>query len=151
MDLVQELLNVQAKYGELTAANVLKAAKFKKSPLHNCFDWNDTDAAAKWRLHQANMLIVKAEVTITPHENRTVKAFVSVRVSEDKPRHFVHVPEAMNDNALAAQIFDQLAEKIERIEQQLENMQLLYGATKKALREAKRPIQRRAKSLRKSA
>ena len=38
MDLVQELLNVQAKYGELTAANVLKAAKFKKSPLHNCFD-----------------------------------------------------------------------------------------------------------------
>ena len=63
----------------------------------------------------------------------------------------MHVPEAMNDNALAAQIFDQLAEKIDRIEQQLENMQLLYGATKKALREAKKPIQRRAKTLRKSA
>lgn len=151
MDLVQELLNIQAKYGELTAANVLKAAKFKKSPLHDYFDWNNDEAAAKWRLHQANKLIVKAKVTITPTEDRTVNAFISVRTTEDGPKQFVHVPDAMSDNMLAAQIFEQLSEKIIKIEEQLMAMQLLYGATKKALKAAKKPIQKQAKSLRKAS
>ena len=89
-------MSIQDKYGELTAANVLKEATKKRHPLHNYFDWNETDAAKKWRLHQANKLIVRAKVTITPHEERTVHAFVSIN-EEDMPARFVHVPDAISD------------------------------------------------------
>ena len=149
MDLVQELLSIQDKYGELTAANVLKEATKKRHPLHNYFDWNETDAAKKWRLHQANKLIVRAKVTITPHEEKTVHAFVSIN-EEDMPARFVHVPDAISDDMLAAQIFEQLENRIERIEMQLMAMKQLQGATKDALKQAKKAIAKRAKTLRKT-
>jgi chaperonin cofactor prefoldin len=51
---------------------------------------------------------------------------------------------------LAAQIFEQLEQRIERIEMQLMAMKQLQGATRDALKEAKKAIAKRAKTLRKA-
>ena len=40
-----------------TPAQILDKARDSKSELHKCFDWNDSEAAEKWRLHQARNVV----------------------------------------------------------------------------------------------
>ena len=149
IDITSELLNIQNKHGMLTAEGVLKEAKKKRHPLHNHFDWDDTTAGKRWRVHQANMLIAQAKVTVVDHEETRVHAFVSVKTEEG--RQFVYTADAMGDNRLLLQIFDQLNTRIENIQEQLASMDLLKGAVKKALEVAKKPISKQRAKLKKAS
>ena len=63
------------KSGRITAHAVLDAARPASSPIHDCFDWDDSEAAEKWRLEQARELIrrVKIELVYQEVSVRTVK------------------------------------------------------------------------------
>lgn len=39
--------------GSATTKQILDKARDEKTELHKCFEWNDTEAAEKWRMHQA--------------------------------------------------------------------------------------------------
>lgn len=67
--------------GLLPAEAVVDAARSPTSPLHDRFEWDDSVAAHAHRLTQARRLI--ASVTITPTENRTVRAWVSLQSDRD--------------------------------------------------------------------
>ena len=41
---------------EVTAEEVVNAARDESSELHKCFEWNDSAAAEKWRTQQARLL-----------------------------------------------------------------------------------------------
>lgn len=58
------LIAKQAK-GRLTPESVVADAKFNNSPLHHLFEWSDTEAARKYRLHQARQLIASVKVNVT--------------------------------------------------------------------------------------
>ncbi len=146
-DLTEELLKIQSTYGTLSAGLVLKEAKKKRHPLHVYFNWDDSDAAKKWRLHQANMLIVRAQIVVTDHEERTVNAFISVN-SEDG-REFVHTATAINNDQILLQIFSQLEARMNTIEDHLQSLQLLSGTSRKAIETAKLPITKKRKQLEK--
>ena len=72
------------KKGRITAHAVLDAARPASSPIHDCFDWNDSEAAEKWRLEQARELIrrVKIELVYQEVSVRTVK-YVADPASSD--------------------------------------------------------------------
>lgn len=144
-DVTEELLKIQKSYGALSAVYVLKEAKKKKHPLHQYFNWNDSSAAKKWRLHQANMLIARAQIIITDHEERTVSAFISVNRNEG--RQFVHTAEAINNDELTLQIFTQLESRMESLQDQLQSLNLLKGTSKSALKIAKAPITKKREQL----
>ena len=65
--------------GILRAEDVVNEAENPRHPLHDRFDWNDTSAAAQWRIHQARQII---RVTVTSAsvggKNVTMRAFVSL-------------------------------------------------------------------------
>ena len=66
--------------GVLQPQTVVEAARDPKSPLHDSFDWDDTEAASKWRLHQARQLIrvlVRYE-PVTGGKTVPVRVFVSL-------------------------------------------------------------------------
>ena len=60
----QELLQALAKQngGILTAEAVVAAARPEESPLHDSFEWDDSEASRLWRLHQARNIILKIKV-----------------------------------------------------------------------------------------
>ena len=149
IDITSELLRIQDKQGVLTAEGVLKEAKKKRHPLNSYFDWDDTTAGKRWRLHQANMLIAQARVTIVDHEETRVHAFISIKT--DEGREFVYTADALGDNRLLLQIFDQLNTRIENIKEQLASMDLLKGAVKKALITAQKPISKQRAKLKKAS
>lgn len=40
-----------------TTAQILDKARDEKTELHKCFDWNDAEAAEKWRMQQARHIV----------------------------------------------------------------------------------------------
>lgn len=53
----EELERIRLKTGRLTPDVVVKEARLKKSPIHAAFEWDDTLAGEKYRLHQARNII----------------------------------------------------------------------------------------------
>ena len=65
--------------GLLRPASVVDAARDEKSPLHGAFEWDDTEAAQKYRLLQAQSLIRSFKVEIERNgQAYTVPVFVGV-------------------------------------------------------------------------
>lgn len=65
--------------GLLRPAAVVDAARDEKSPLHGAFEWDDTEAAQKYRLLQAQSLIRSFKVKIERNgQTQTVPVFVGV-------------------------------------------------------------------------
>ncbi len=72
----QRLLQLGSR-GKLTPNKVVADAKHSRSPLHRCFDWDDTSAAHKHRLWQARELIAKVKVCIEQRDTEiAVLAYV---------------------------------------------------------------------------
>lgn len=74
--------------GELQPEAVVEAARDAASPLHDSFEWNDSDAAARYRLHQARHLI-RAAVTyerVAPDRLVPCRVFVSLTDDRGKDR-----------------------------------------------------------------
>ncbi len=66
-DIEQELARIWNERERLTPADVVEEAASIDSPLHPFFEWDDSEAARKFRLDQARTLIrsVKVKFTVT--------------------------------------------------------------------------------------
>lgn len=79
--IVAELKRIaQENDGVLKAEAVVEAARPPASPLHNSFEWDDNEAAERWRIYQArNLIRVSVEFLNVPgSEPVKVSAFVSL-------------------------------------------------------------------------
>jgi len=73
--------------GELRPEAVVDAARVETSPLHQSFDWDDTEAAQRWRVHQARQLI-RAVVTYDPTgQERGDPCRVFVSLTSDRTKN----------------------------------------------------------------
>jgi len=75
---IERMKELENEQGELTTEVVLKDASDPSSPLHEHFDWDDKEAAHKWRTEQARRLIRSVRLVI--HETETkVRSVAYVR------------------------------------------------------------------------
>ena len=89
--------------GELTPAAIVDDAKRKNSPIHACFEWNNTKAAHQHRLYQARMMVQHVKVRIdSKPEAPTVRAFV--RIEREEQNFFTSVEDALGDEEMYAQV-----------------------------------------------
>lgn len=76
--IADELAHIQhANGGLLRPADVVAFARNEDTALHSKFEWDDTEAAAKWRLVQARE-VIRLNVTIIGDNAGPVRAFVSL-------------------------------------------------------------------------
>jgi hypothetical protein len=83
MDLRDQLQQLYDANQRLTPALVLAEARDPDSPLHPLFEWNNDEAAERWRLHQARELIRSVRVVYKPATGtdpaRSVRAWHAIR------------------------------------------------------------------------
>jgi hypothetical protein len=82
----RELLRLsEGDLGALRPADVVRAARSRRNPLHQFFEWDDTQAAAQYRLEQARHLIRSVRVTIIESggESLDVSLFIANPGDED--------------------------------------------------------------------
>lgn len=94
-DLRGLLQTVYDDNGRLTPQLVVDAARPKRHPLHNRFEWNNAVAGEAWRVHQAHELIQSVRVTYRDATETDVgasgRAFIAVPVDSGN-RIYVYEP-----------------------------------------------------------
>ena len=94
---------------------VLVAARDFNSPLHLCFEWDDTKAAYEHRLSQARYLIRKLCVVVEKDDFRPIRAYVSVQKPDEVDRDYVAVSRVMSSDDLLTEACQTLLKKLEGI------------------------------------
>jgi chorismate mutase len=90
---------MQANGGAITPEDVVQAAASSNSALHAWFDWDDTRAAAKYRLEQARHLlkVVNVQITYAATSTVLVPAFVS-ETNDNGMQHYVRIVDVLSDD-----------------------------------------------------
>jgi hypothetical protein len=71
---------INQKYGRIEAEDLVAEAKDESHPLHGEFTWDDTEAAALWRVEEARSLIRRVKVkTVTQMPGHPEPVVHSVR------------------------------------------------------------------------
>lgn len=93
---------IRKQRGQLTPAILLEESRSEDALLHNCFEWDDTEAAEKYRLNQSRLFIANVKVTVLDDggnkKAECVRAFVNV--SDQSHREsgvFVPIMEAISN------------------------------------------------------
>jgi len=84
--IIAELTRIAEKNGGvLRPEDVVEEARDPRSPLHDQFDWDNTEAARKWRLHQArNLIRVCVRYLEVPGSQEKVPCRVWVSLTTDR-------------------------------------------------------------------
>lgn len=82
----EELAKLEDEEGRVTPEHVVEAASDVSHPLHDYFEWDDSEAARKFRIEQARHLIVRVRVEYRTTPGVTVTACVYVRDPERMPQ-----------------------------------------------------------------
>lgn len=61
---IQELKDIEDVHGKVTPDLIVQSAKNKKSVIHNYFNWDDANAAARFRLQQASTLLRHIQIKV---------------------------------------------------------------------------------------
>jgi len=98
----------------LEPVDVVRDAESKLSPLHECFEWDDSIAAGQWRLVQARQLLNHIEVVIEMPNSETghIRAFHHVFVDAESESEseslaksgYVNIEEVIGNPEYHAQI-----------------------------------------------
>ena len=92
---VKELRKIErANGGVLQPEKVVEHAANPDSALHSAFEWDDSEAAQKYRLEQARQLI-RVCVEYVPHVKGEMKSFVSIRSERYEDGGYRHAPTLM--------------------------------------------------------
>ena len=105
--------------GPITPRSVVDAARDEASPLHGAFEWDDTEAADRYRLQQARVLIVSVRIVNGPVQ-APVPAYVSVRTPE-VGREYVPTVEALSDEQIQARVLDDIKQALESIQRRYQH------------------------------
>ena len=92
----------------LTPTVVVKDARNPESPIHPCFEWDDSVAAEKWRLDQAAE-IMRSIVVIQDGESETTEprhVYIGIGTPDTGSRYATSV-EVMSDDDLRSQVIRQ--------------------------------------------
>ena len=100
--------------GRLIPADIVAAARPAKAPLHPCFVWDDTEAAKRWREHQARNLV---RIVMTVEEAGPAPAFVHCRI-ESQPYY--------QSTAVAVKNTDEWASAVAGLAQKLRGAKVAF-------------------------
>lgn len=101
---VQKIGEALAALPSKTPESVLAAARSKRSPLHGEFEWDDSEAAQRYRLEQASYLlrVIKVNVVVQDREPVKVRAFVQLKQRQE----YRPVIEVLSEAESRAQLLD---------------------------------------------
>lgn len=116
---------LEEKHGKVTPRLILDASKKESSPLHRCFEWDDTQAAEKYRETQAAALLRNLTVTVEPITDeapKTVRAFV--RATEEK-HSYISIISAMNNEHLRESLLQSALDELREFQRKYADLQEL--------------------------
>lgn len=107
------LAELEGKNGVVTPQSLVEFARPESSPIHNSFDWDDENAAEKYRLMQARLIINNVKVAF---KGRVTNKYwnAKVYVAPDKAiRGYFPVEKVASDEEMHRQVLERALKEIE--------------------------------------
>lgn len=123
----EELEKIRDKNGGMLLPEaVVEFARDKKTALHAEFEWDDTEAAAQYRLVQARH-VIRLNIDVIPTENGNVAVPVYVSLVRDrrKGQGYRTLRDVMNSADMRAQLLQQAVEELRRVQRKYESLREL--------------------------
>lgn len=122
--ILAELEAIEARHGIVTPQAVVEFARDKNTALHNRFEWDDSEAAAKYRLEQARQILRVTVKYVGDVEKRPITAYCSlssdrysgggyrstIRVLDDAERRAELLEQAKHEARQWAERYKELSE-----------------------------------------
>ena len=116
MELERKLLSRMARRngGLLRVEDVLEEAKDEDSILHRHFEWDDTEAAEKYRRSQARALIQRCQIKLVESDPVVVRAFVSLPTDRENGGGYRLTTEVLSNQMLKDELLRDIRMTVER-------------------------------------
>jgi len=130
---VKTALEALARDGLLKPVSVVEAARDVNSPLHAHFEWDNGEAADKWREEQARNLIRSVTIEVNAGTPVMVRAYVSLPADRVDGSGYRRFEDVMSSDFMRAQLADEIEGKIEQWQKRAEILGAVvnFGAVKK--------------------
>ncbi len=124
--------------GLLNPESVVEHAKDISSPLHSHFEWDDSEAASKYRLHQARALIRSVKIQVNKSVPVMVRAFVSLPSDQQSGGGYRRMEDVVNNDFMLRQLTQEISNKIEQWERKASEIGLVvdFGSVKESIKKA---------------
>ncbi len=122
---VEYIANIRKKRGGITPQLLVIEASKSRSPLHDCFEWDDTQAAKEYRDIQARQILrflIVAEVEDEEENTENfVRAYVAAsEITEDEESNvYLTIEEIRSDEDLDRQYKEQLLDELREVKQRI--------------------------------
>lgn len=126
----------KAHDGILRPVDVVEAASDENHPLHGSFEWNDTRAAAQYRLWQARELIQVAVTVLEGDPKReSIRAYVSLGSDRENPGGgYRFIGSVLRNSKQRRELFEQALAELRAFEakyRQLRRLRPIFTALRK--------------------
>ena len=111
------------EHGEVTPMILLEDARPEGSVLHPCYEWDDTKAAEKYRLHQSKLIIANLTVVSIndSEEIRPTNAFVTINERNERAS-YVSVVQALSNKETKEQVIRNAKAELNMFKQKYQNL-----------------------------
>jgi len=117
----------------ITPQLLIIESRKKKSPLHNCFEWNDSKAAKEYRIVQAHEILrsLVIEVDVEEYEEpRHVRALIAPSSIEADTTSWTTIGEVCDDEELQAAYMRQLKHDLNAIKNKIKSFKIFSEIVK---------------------
>lgn len=129
-DVLKELNRIASKRGGvLQPHDVVEAARPKASPLHDSFEWDDSEAAQQFRLWQARKLI-SVVVEVIPKSNTQERVWVSLKSDRVKSGGYRTIVSVLSDSGTREQLLGDALQDLKAFQQKYSRLNELAGVFK---------------------
>lgn len=125
-EIVEALKELHEKKGILHPKDVVEEARKESSPLHSQFEWDDTEAAEKYRVWQARELITTVYVKVESNgKPRNQQVFVSLSSDREKGGGYRALVDVLSTKAGRNQLIRDALSDMQHFTQRYETMREL--------------------------
>lgn len=110
--------------GMLRAEDVVDFARSSNTALHRYFEWDNTAAAAKYRLSQAKEIISVA-VVVVPGTDKKVRAYVNLREDRKEGLGYRSIVDVYSDEDLLEMLLSDALEELQAFKAKYEKLKSL--------------------------
>lgn len=120
---VGEELELIEREGSISPAHLIEYAKrHKDSELYKCFEWDNDEAAKKYRLRQASTIISSISIEIKEEPREIQKVYYSINDSKTSEKKYKNISEIINNNDEYSQIVEKAKSEFIKCKQKYESL-----------------------------
>lgn len=120
------IVDIEKKKGIIKPVDLIGEAEGENSLIHHLFEWDDTEAAREYRLHQARNIINHIEIEVRSERNVEEKSDIVIHqqkafhnVINGDERGYVSTVAIVKDEDLVKQVVKRLIKQLEGAEDEL--------------------------------